>query len=223
MAFFKKLTRKFAVKLGVLLSSVSDAVAKETLPEFATSPKDVMIQLPREISDAHKIFMGDGVKLGAGSVLKPKLANPGSWLEHPEGKHVSQTFNPVIRIGNRVTATASLQITAFENVTIEDDVMFAANVFIADGLHAFENANVPYKYQGIFRIAPIVIKRGAWIGQNVVIMPGVTIGELAIIGANSVVTKDVPARTIAVGSPARVTREWNDETNSWQAVTAAKV
>jgi acetyltransferase-like isoleucine patch superfamily enzyme len=73
----------------------------------------------------------------------------------------------------------------------------------------------------MFRIAPIVIKRGCWIGQNVVIMPGVTIGELSIIGANSVVTGNIPPRSIAVGAPARVIKTWDAASRAWVPVTPA--
>jgi acetyltransferase-like isoleucine patch superfamily enzyme len=96
--------------------------------------------------------------------------------------------------------------------------MFASNVHITDGLHGYENANEPYKYQKLFRIAPIRIKRGCWIGQNVVILPGVTIGELTIIGANSVVTKNIPDRCIAVGAPAKVIKTWDENTQRWVSV-----
>ncbi|MFN6946982.1 MAG: hypothetical protein ACK4ND_18715, partial [Cytophagaceae bacterium] len=60
-----------------------------------------------------------------------------------------------------------------------------------DGLHGYENANEPFKYQKMFRIEPIHIKQGCWIRQNVVILPGVTVGEFSIIGANSVVNKSI--------------------------------
>jgi len=126
-----------------------------------------------------------------------------------------QKFEPRIVIGNRVTATASLTLGAHEAIIIEDDVMFAANVNLTDGFHGFVNADEPYKYQPIFRIAPIAIKRGCWIGQNVVILPGVTIGEGAIIGAGSVVTRDVPANTIVAGNPARVIRVFDRASESW--------
>ncbi|WP_406672103.1 acyltransferase, partial [Natronospira sp.] len=110
---------------------------------------------------------------------------------------------------------ANLQVFAQQSVTIEDDVMFASNVFLNDGSHGYQTATVPYKYQPIFRIAPIVVGRGSWIGQNVVIMPGVTIGEHAIIGANSVVTASVPPRCIAAGSPARVLKLWDERQERW--------
>ena len=54
---------------------------------------------------------------------------------------------------------------------------------------------------------PVVIEDGAWLGENVVVCPGVRIGKGAVIGANSVVLRDVPARSLAVGAPATVVRE----------------
>lgn len=174
------------------------------------------MQRPRSIVNAAAIHLGTAVKLGPGSELKANTRFPGGWMRHPQGEHISQTFEPLISIGNRVTATGSLQVVAFTEITIEDDVMFAANVFVSDGAHGTTTGETPYKYQGITGIAPIRIGRGSWIGQNVVIMPGVTIGEHAIIGANSVVTRDVPARSVAVGTPARVVKRWDLTAQRWQ-------
>ena len=123
-------------------------------------------------------------------------------------------------IGDRVTSSGALQVLAFDSVVIEEDVMFASNVFVADGTHAYATADVPYKYQGVGPLGPVRIGRGSWIGQNVVILPGVTIGALCIIGANSVVVGDVPARTIAVGAPARVIRRWSVEDERWERIAA---
>lgn len=213
--------RTFVTQIGVLIQRFEKDIAKATLPTFATKAKGLEIQLPRKISKPEHIYLGDDVKLGPGSVLRANTEFPGGWMHHPEGKHVNQTFKPRIIIGNRVTATGALQVVAFNTITIEDDVMFATNIFICDGLHGYETAHVPYKYQGMTQIAPITIKRGTWIGQNVVIMPGVTIGELAIIGANSVVTDDIPDRCIAVGAPARVIKTWDDTKQAWVPVTKA--
>jgi acetyltransferase-like isoleucine patch superfamily enzyme len=85
-------------------------------------------------------------------------------------------------------------------------------------MHGFEHANEPYKYQKMWKIAPVLVKRGCWIGQNVVIMPGVTVGAFSIIGANSVVTKSIPDRCIAIGAPARVVKTWDERTKTWVAV-----
>jgi acetyltransferase-like isoleucine patch superfamily enzyme len=132
-----------------------------------------------------------------------------------------QHFRPKIVIGHRVTSTAGLTIDAMQEVVIEDDVMFASNVIVMDGLHGFRHTNEPYKYQPMWRIAPVVIGRGSWIAQNVVIMPGVRIGEMSIIGANSIVTHDVPPRSIAFGNPARVVKRWDEGAQCWVAVGAA--
>ena len=126
-----------------------------------------------------------------------------------------QTYDPQITIGHRVSATADLQLAAVKAIVIEDDVMFASNVHINDSSHGYDNANQPYKYQPLTNIAPIRIERGCWIGQNTVISSGVTIGELSIIGANSVVTCDIPARCIAVGSPAKIIKKWNENDQRW--------
>jgi len=190
-----------------------------SLPEFASPASGFEMQRPRSITNASAIHVGRDVKIGPNSVLKANTRFPGGWMRHPEGKHVEQRFTPSIRIGDRVTATSALHVAAFQEIVIEDDVMLAGNVFLCDGLHAYENADVPYKFQGIFRVAPIRIGRGAWLGQNVVVMPGVAIGELAIVGSNAVVTTDVPPKTIVGGVPARPLRRWDAASASWVGVT----
>ncbi|QII12843.1 putative galactoside O-acetyltransferase [Candidatus Kuenenia stuttgartiensis] len=215
---FRKLIRKFITKLGVLIYEANGAIANETLPKFGNNPKNLVIDLPRRIVNPEYMFLGDHVYIGPGSLLLANRGYPFPPMQHPEKKEINQWFNPKIIIGNRVTATGNLQIGALSEISIEDDVMFASNVQITDGFHGYENANEPYKYQKMFRIAPIRVKRGCWIGQNVVILPGVTIGELTIIGANSVVTKNIPDRCIAVGSPAKVIKTWDENTQRWVSV-----
>lgn len=221
---FEKITKKFvrrlAIKIGVLLHEVNNKVARETLPEFGNTPRNVKIDLPRRIINPDRIFLGDQVWLGPGAFINAITRYPSASMQHPDRSGPTQEFEPKIIIGNRVVSNANLQVAAHAEIVIEDDVILATNVHMTDGFHGYEHANEPYKYQPIFRIAPIVIKRGCWIGQNAVIMPGVTIGELSIIGANSVVTESIPARCIAVGSPARVIKKWDDAAQQW--VPAAK-
>jgi lipopolysaccharide O-acetyltransferase len=181
---------------------------------FGNRPRKLKINRPVAIRGASRIFFGEDVHIGPRSFLKA-ITKTSSLMTHPEGLHVTQYFDSKIVIGNRVSATSELHLAAHVGITIEDDVMLASNVFIADASHGYENAIVPYKYQGVTNVAPIVIKSGCWIGQNVVILPGVTIGELSIIGANSVVTRSIPARCIAAGVPARVIKRWHQETQSW--------
>ena len=91
-------------------------------------------------------------------------------------------------------------------ITIEDYVSLAGGVVIL----THSNPTKPLREilgPSSNNVAPVTIKRGAWIAVNVVILPGVTIGECAIVASGSVVTKDVPPFTLAGGSPAKVLRE----------------
>lgn len=193
-------------------------VEERRLPAFATRPKNLHIQLPRRIFGAERIAIGDDVSIGPGSLLVALERYPATPL-HPDARaRPVQTFSSRIVIGNRVTSTGALTLAAHREIVVEDDVLLAANVNITDGLHGYASADEPYKDQPIFRIAPIRIGRGSWIGQNVQVLPGVSIGELCIIGANSVVTRSIPPRCIAVGAPARVVKRWRAPPRGWVPV-----
>lgn len=67
--------------------------------------------------------------------------------------------------------------------------------------------------------APVKIGKNCWLGEGVIVMPGVTIGDGSVIGAHSVVNKDIPPATIAVGSPARMVKQFNYDTERWEKVS----
>ena len=164
--------------------------------------KNCLFEGSSNIQLGKNIIFGDGTKLAAISSFSSSYAK--------------QQFNPILRIGNNVQVTASLQVYAMKEIIIEDNVLFAANVFISDGFHGYNRIDIPYKDQAMFNLEPVFIGEGCWIGQNAVIMPGVTVGKFAIIGANSVVNKKIPEYSIAVGNPARVIKRWNFETRTWE-------
>ncbi|RJP83254.1 MAG: acyltransferase [Desulfobacteraceae bacterium] len=209
------LIQKLIIKLGVKLQQYQNQIARASLPKFANEPKDLMIELPRRIIQPERMFIGDNVSLGPGSFLIAATHYPSKTMQNFENSIPVQSFNAKISIGNRVTSTADLQIAAQSEIVIEDDVMFASNIHINDGVHGYETADVAYKYQKISKVAPITIKKGCWIGQNVMIMPGVTIGEFTIIGANSIVKESIPAKCIAAGNPAKVVKRWDERTENW--------
>jgi acetyltransferase-like isoleucine patch superfamily enzyme len=212
-----RLRQWLAVRLALLVRSAEDEVSRLTLPRFATEPSNLRFEMPRRIVNPACISIGDDVSFGPGCMLNAIRRYPGAFMAGaPEVER--QEFTPRITIGNRVSATGHLTVGAVESVTIEDDALLASYIFIADNLHGMNQVDVPYKYQPLDRIAPVVIGRGCWIGEHVVILPGVTIGEYAVVGANSVVTESVPARSVAVGAPARVVRRWSDERGSWVSV-----
>jgi acetyltransferase-like isoleucine patch superfamily enzyme len=213
----RRLIRLVTIELGTLLDQMNAKIASRTLPKFGNTPKGLVIQLPRRIKNSHCIFLGDNVWLGSGTLLNPVTCYPSVAIMHPEKVHKVQEFYPRIAIGNRVTATGHLTIGAAKEVIIEDDVLLASNVTVLDNFHGYDNTDVPYMYQQLSHIEPVLIKRGCWIGENVVILPGVTIGEMTIIGANSVVTKSIPDRCIAVGAPARIIKQWDRIARQWVA------
>jgi acetyltransferase-like isoleucine patch superfamily enzyme len=214
----KKIIKWLFVTIGIYLYKVQKIVEDKTLPKFGNNPKGLTINFPRNIANPRKIFIGDNVNLGPGCFLLPLTEYPTKKMRSSQFSMATQKFEPKIIIGNNVTATADLQVAALKSITIENDVMFASNILVADHQHGYANVDFAYKYQPLWKIKPITIKKGCWIGQNVIIMPGVTIGEFSIIGANSVVNRSIPPKSIAVGSPASVIKQWDDQSQSWADV-----
>ena len=104
-----------------------------------------------------------------------------------------------IKIGDNVFINSNSLLMARGGITIEDDVMVAANVQLLSNNHD------EYDRQ-VLTCKPIHIKKGAWIGAGASILPGVTIGKYAIVGAGAIVTKDVGDYEVAVGIPAKVVK-----------------
>jgi acetyltransferase-like isoleucine patch superfamily enzyme len=149
-----------------------------------------VIQPPVRLSGQRRVAIGNDVFVGSGSWIQVIGDGAGIALELDDGVRIA---------GNCVLSAAC-------SLRLGRKVLLARNVYIADHSHAFADPDRAVLDQGIDRVAPVVIEEGAWLGQNVVVGPGVTIGRGAVIGANSVVLSDVPARSVAVGSPATVVR-----------------
>jgi acetyltransferase-like isoleucine patch superfamily enzyme len=101
-------------------------------------------------------------------------------------------------------------------VAIGSDVLASDNVFIADSYHAYRAPDQPALTQSMTPARPVSIGDGAFLGIACLILPGVTIGERAYIGAGSVVTTDIPALAVAAGNPARVIRHWDPVAAAWR-------
>jgi acetyltransferase-like isoleucine patch superfamily enzyme len=106
-----------------------------------------------------------------------------------------------LEIGDGTFVNQGATIIAALSITIGPDVLVGDHVAIYDtNYHPLEEG-------GEVRRAPVVVERNAWLGRGAVILPGVTVGESAVVAAGAVVTEDVPARTLVAGNPARVVRE----------------
>lgn len=140
--------------------------------------------------------------------------NSGCWINN------GVEFNPLGEIVIKKNTSIQRNSTFNGTVSIGHDVIIAPNVFISSSTHIFEyKSNYSTKAQDKLISKkeflelynkPVFIGDGVWLGINVVVMPGVSVGEHAIVGANSVVTKDIPANAIVAGSPAKVIRYRRD-------------
>jgi acetyltransferase-like isoleucine patch superfamily enzyme len=93
-------------------------------------------------------------------------------------------------------------------------VLLARGVYVSDHIHRYDDVERAVLDQGVARVEPVEIGDGAWLGENVVVCPGVTIGRGAVVGANSVVLDDIPDHSLAVGAPASVVRRFGRQLES---------
>ncbi|PRR81759.1 acyltransferase [Clostridium vincentii] len=150
------------------------------------------------------ITFGKDVGIGANSRLLV-------WDSY-QGKGISTPIE--LNIGKKFSATRNLTIQCAGKINIGDNVLIASDVFICNENHGINPLIDNYLDQPLI-VKDITIGNGVWIGEKVCVLPGVSIGNKVIIGAGSVVTKDIPDYCIAVGNPAKVIKIWNFEIGIW--------
>lgn len=138
----------------------------------------------------NELFYGN---IGEGSYMMPPLTVVGASR---------------ILIGKNVFIMDGILLMGSGGITIEDNAQLAANVQILSNNHDLRDREV-------ITLAPVRICRGAWIGAGATILPGVTIGENAVVGAGSVVTRDVAPNTIVAGNPAKLLRNFDPATDNY--------
>jgi lipopolysaccharide O-acetyltransferase len=135
----------------------------------------------------------------------------------------SANIDKLISIGKNVQINDYVHIGAIEKVEIEDNVLIASKVFITDHNHGsysgdYHDLPTVEPSKRLLYSKPVKICKNVWIGEFVSVLPGVTIGEGSIIGTMSVVNRDIPPFSIAVGSPARVIKQFDFERNKWISI-----
>lgn len=126
--------------------------------------------------------------------------------------------------GKNVQINDYVHIVAMDSVKIGDDVLMASHVFISDNSHgSYKGDNndtdprIP-PIQRLYATAPVIIGDNTWVGEGVIVMPGVTIGVGCVIGAHSIVNKSIPDYSVAVGSPARVVKRFDFKDKHWKEI-----
>lgn len=172
-------------------------------------PKARLIRFPFDMRGRRYINYGKGFTAGRGCRIEA----------YPlDGKSTS------IIIGKNVQINDYVHITGVKKVLIGDNVLIAGKVYISDSCHGnysgseYDSSPLSIPIDRPLTSKEVVIEDCVWIGESVSVLPGVTIGRGSIIGANSVVTKNIPEYAIAAGNPARAIKKFNFETKKWERV-----
>lgn len=154
---------------------------------------DYNMTRPNQVEEREKMLKEMFAEIGDGCYIEPPFySNFG-------GNHV--------HFGNNVYANFNLFCVDDTHIYVGDNTMFGPNVILATAGHPI----LPdLRVEGYQYNMPIKIGKNCWLGAGVIVLPGVTIGDNTVIGAGSVVTKDIPANVVAVGSPCKVMRQVND-------------
>lgn len=165
-----------------------------------------LMRFPLDIRGGRYVDFGKNLTTGVGCRID---------AFSPEGKKV-------LFFGEDVQLNDYVHICAMNKVSIGNRVLMAGRIYISDNSHGKYKGekddsppDVP-PAQRDFWVQETVIEDDVWLGEGVVVLPGVRIGKGAVIGANAVVARDIPAYTIAVGSPARVIKQYDFIQNNWK-------
>jgi acetyltransferase-like isoleucine patch superfamily enzyme len=147
----------------------------------------------RYIRIGEHTMIGPGITLSAGMVPGQRCVT-----------------DPVVTIGSRCLIGKGSGIVGHLHVAIGDDVWTGHHVYITDQNHGYEDVELPISRQSMPE-RPVSIGDGSWLGHGTIVLPGATIGRHVVVGANSVVTGEVPDFSVVAGTPARVLRRYDPE------------
>ena len=185
------MTTRERMQSGKLYFCTDEEIAKEQL-ECLEILYDYNHTRPSESQKREQILKNLLAEIGENCYIEPPLH--ASW-----GKYT--------HFGNNVYAQFNLTLVDDTDIFVGDNVMFGPNVIIATAGHPVDP---PLREKVAQFNIPVRIGKNVWIGAGAIVLPGVTIGDHSVIGAGSVVTKDIPPNVVAVGNPCRVLREIND-------------
>lgn len=185
------MTTRERMQSGKLYFCTDEEIAKEQL-ECLEILYDYNHTRPSESQKREQILKNLLAEIGENCYIEPPLhANWGKYTH----------------FGNNVYANFNLTLVDDTDIFVGDNVMFGPNVIIATAGHPVDP---PLREKVAQFNIPVRIGKNVWIGAGAIVLPGLTIGDHSVIGAGSVVTKDIPPNVVAVGNPCRVLREIND-------------
>lgn len=193
------------------------------------------------LSKIYTLFLKKGFhSFGKGSIIKPPLnsvnrnhiaigraVNIGSfsWISVSTefGSHKSKSKNKVrLKIGNNTDIGNNAFIVANNKVEIGSNVIMGPYVYISDHIHQFENVNKNLHQQPLSEGGFVKIGDNVFIGIKACILPNVTVGERAVIGAGAVVRSNIPPYSVVAGNPAKVVKRYNFQKKKWLKFASGK-
>ena len=174
--------------------------------KFRSLGKHTILSRSLKIQGGTNINLGDNTRIGKSCWLAAMPLTK----SHTECR---------LTIGNGCQIGDFNHIFATGSIIIEDEVLTANGVYIADNQHEYSDVHASIIHQPIRQLRSVVIGRGCWIGEHVAII-GASVGKNSVIGANSVVTHDIPDYCVAVGAPARVIKRYNCVSCTWEKVSS---
>jgi len=146
------------------------------------------------------LFGEEAIQIGQDTLIGPYVS-----LSAGMTPGQSLISDSIVKIGDRCLIGRQSSIVGHFEISIGHDVYFGPNVYVTDQNHSVEDPDIPIGRQSAGE-QPVSIGDGSWLGANVVVLPGVTIGRHVAVGAGAIVTADLPDHSVAVGNPARVIR-----------------
>ena len=170
--------------------------------DFASfGPYSVLHQPVVSVVNAPGIHIGSWVNIGSYAVMEALVPERGVTVHIGDGTYIGHF----------------LRLTAVGGVHIANEALIADRVYISDTNHIYEDVTQPIKRQGLVDHRHVEIDEGCWIGIGAAIVGNLRIGRNSVVGANAVVTRDVPDHTVVAGNPARVVRRHDGE--AWRRAT----
>lgn len=166
--------------------------------------------------------------IGLSNIIIGRNFNAGQhfWLEAIT-HYRDKTYNPIVEIGDNVSVCDFVHIGATCHVKIGNNVLMGSNIYITDHNHGCyhgteqSNPSMPPIKRALDSNLSVLIDDNVWIGNNVIILPGVCVGRGSILAGGAVVTNNVPDEVIVAGVPARIIKKYNAQLKKWVSTTTS--
>lgn len=186
---------------------------KEAVKSLLYRPSGVIFGERSYIQRPYSISGRKQVRIGKRTSIGPRL-----YIDAIT-QYAGVSYRPAIEIGDDVYIGGHAYFTAVDRISIGDGCVLSEYVYITDEAHGMDPRCGLMMKQALVSKGPVTIGRNCFLGFRAAVMPGVTLGEHCVVGANSTVTRSFPAYSMIGGSPARLLKRYSPESAEWVPVS----